>query len=288
MIRLLESLCPMFTRVLVFLCLIFTLDLQAATIEVVSIPSAKMGKSISATIILPDAYAEGDGRFPVTYLLHGAGDTHAKWNAETDVAALADEYGMMMVCPDGGRTSWFIDSPIDPSYQYETHVADECVQFVDAHYRTRADRSSRAICGLSMGGHGALFLAIRHPNTFGTSVALSGGLDLRPFPENWDIKKRIGSITDYPENWEKYSVINLAKQLKDTELNISIDCGRNDFFLKVNRALHQQLLDDGISHVYQEHSGGHGWDYWRAAIKRQIPYVATQFKNASLDQCAIE
>ncbi|MGZ0655606.1 alpha/beta hydrolase [Coraliomargarita sp. W4R72] len=270
----------MITRVSVFLCVFLSLGLQAATVEVVSIPSAKMGKSIPATIILPDAYADGDGLFPVTYLLHGAGGTHAGWNAQTNVAALADRYGMVIVCPDGGRTSWYIDSPVDASYQYETHVAVECVEFVDTHYRTRAERGGRAIAGLSMGGHGALFLAIRHRDTFSTSVVLSGGVDLRPFPNNWDIKKRIGSISEFPANWEQYSVINLAKQLKDTELNIAIDCGRDDFFLKVNRELHQQLLDDGISHVYQEHAGAHNWDYWRAAIQRQIPYIAAQFNRA--------
>jgi S-formylglutathione hydrolase FrmB len=268
----------MMTRVTAFFCILFSLGLQAATVEVINIPSAKMEKSIPATIILPDAYAEGEAQFPVTYLLHGAGGSYAGWNAQTNIAELADQYNMVIVCPDGGRTSWYIDSPIDPTYQYETYVADECVDFIDANYRTRANSGSRAIAGLSMGGHGALFLAIRHRDTFGTSVVLSGGVDLRPFPEKWDIKKRIGSISDYPENWEQYSVINLAKQLKDTELNISIDCGRDDFFIPVNRALHIQLLNDGISHVYQEHAGRHNWDYWSAAIQRQIPYIAVQFQ----------
>lgn len=270
----------MILRISIFICILFTLGLPAATVEVVSIPSAKMGKAVPATVILPDAYADGDGRFPVLYLLHGAGGSHAGWNAQTGIAALADTYGMVIVCPDGGRTSWYIDSPIDASYQYETHVADECVQFIDANYRTRANRGARALCGLSMGGHGALYLAIRHRKTFSTSVVLSGGVDLRPFPDNWDIKKRIGSIATHPQNWETHSVINLAKQLRDTELNIVIDCGRNDFFLRVNRELHFQLLEDGISHLYEEHSGGHNWDYWKRAIERQVPYIATQFKNA--------
>jgi S-formylglutathione hydrolase FrmB len=265
-----------------FLCLsiLFSLGLQAATVEVVRIPSAKMDKAIPATVILPDAYAEGDERFPVTYLLHGAGGSHAGWNARTDIAALADAHRMLIVCPDGGHTSWYFDSPIDPAYQYETHVAVECVQYIDAHYRTRAERNARAICGLSMGGHGALFLAIRHRETFSTSVVLSGGVDIRPFPDNWGIKLRLGPISTHAQHWDEYTVINQAKQLQDTELNIVLDCGRNDFFLGVNRALHLQLLEDGISHLYEEHAGGHNWAYWNAAIARQIPYIATQFQKA--------
>jgi S-formylglutathione hydrolase FrmB len=262
------------------LFLLASLSLQAATIEVVQIPSAKMDTGIPATVILPDSYSNNQSQLPVLYLLHGAGGSHVGWNAQTRIAELADEYEMMIVCPDGGVTSWYFDSPIDPTYQYETHVAEECVQFVDEHYRTRADRSGRAIAGLSMGGHGALFLAIRHRDTFSTSIVMSGGVDIRPFPNAWEIAKRIGSMSEYPQNWERYSVINQAKQLKDGDLNIVIDCGRDDFFIGVNRALHQQLLEDGISHLYEEHAGAHNWDYWKASIERQIPYVATQFKAA--------
>jgi S-formylglutathione hydrolase FrmB len=270
----------MCAHLLIFLSILLSLGLEAAIVEVVGIPSDKMDKVIPATVILPEVYADGDEHFPVTYLLHGAGGSHADWHARTEIAALADAYQMVVVCPDGGHTSWYLDSPIDPAYQYETHVALECVQFVDSRYRTRADRSARAIAGLSMGGHGALFLAIRHRDTFSTSVVLSGGVDIRPFPNNWGIKLRIGSIATHPQNWDKYTVINQAKQLKDAELNIVLDCGRSDFFLEVNRALHQQLLEGGISHVYEEHAGGHNWHYWQRAIERQIPYIATQFQNA--------
>ena len=78
----------MITRVSVCFFVLLSLSLQAATVEVVSIPSPKMGKSIPATIILPDAYGDGDERFPVTYLLHGAGGSHAGWDAQADIAAV--------------------------------------------------------------------------------------------------------------------------------------------------------------------------------------------------------
>jgi S-formylglutathione hydrolase FrmB len=132
-----------------------------------------------------------------------------------------------------------------------------------------------------MGGHGALYLAIRNPEVFGTSVAISAGVDIRPFPDNWNIKNRLGNINDYPENWEANTVINLAKQLKDNDITIVIDCGRDDFFINVNRALHMQLLKDGVSHIYEEHAGGHNMTYWKASIERQIPYISTQFKQAA-------
>lgn len=252
---------------------------HASTVETITVPSKKMGRDIPVSVILPDAYKDGSRRYPVLYLLHGAGDTHRKWIDKTVIETLADTYGMIMVCPDGGRTSWYFDSPIDPTYQYETFVAKECVAHIDQNYRTKAQRAYRALAGNSMGGHGALFLAIRHSDVFSVAVPLSGGVDIRPFPEKWDIKKRIGDIETHPENWETYTVINQAKALKDGDLAISIDCGSEDFFIGVNRALHKQLLEAGVRHGYTEMPGGHTWGYWNAAIQRQILFIDQQFQK---------
>ena len=253
----------------------------AAKVEVIQVPSAKMEKKIPATVILPDAYFERESeKFPVLYLLHGAGGNHGSWNQSTQCAQLVDKYEFIILCPDGGSTSWYYDSPIDPAYQYETHVAEECVQYMDQNYRTRANRGARAISGMSMGGHGAMYLAIRHPDTFGTSICLMGGVDIRPFPNNWEIKKRLGEIGTHRKNWEEHTVINQARKLKDEQIKIVLDCGRGDFFLQVNRALHMQLLQDGISHIYEEHEGVHNWQFCKDAIERQFPYIATQFAKA--------
>lgn len=263
----------------ILLATVIGLAAQASTIETIEVHSEKMGRNIPVSVILPDAYEEGAQRYPVLYLLHGAGDTHRKWIDKTVIEELADTYGIIMVCPDGGRTSWYFDSPIDPSYQYETFVAKECVAHIDQNYRTKAQRNYRALTGNSMGGHGTLFLAIRHSDVFSVAVPLSGGVDIRPFPSKWDIKKRIGEIETHPENWEQYTVINQAKELEPDELAISIDCGSEDFFIEVNRALHTQLLEAGIKHGYTEMPGGHNWGYWNEAIQRQMHFIHKQFQK---------
>ena len=126
---------------------------NAAKVEVIEVPSAKMEKKIPAIVIFPDAYSERESeKFPVLYLLHGAGGNHASWNQSTQCAQLADKYEFIILCPDGGSTSWYYDSPIDP-IQYagntspamdmvwesvnKTHVAEECVQYMDQNYRTK-------------------------------------------------------------------------------------------------------------------------------------------------------
>jgi len=88
---------------------------------------------------------------------------------------MADRYGAIIVTPDGGVDSWYFDSPVDPTYRYETFVTQELIPYIDKLYKTVADRSGRAIAGLSMGGHGALYLAIRHQELFAAAGSMSGG-----------------------------------------------------------------------------------------------------------------
>ena len=258
------------------------LSSYAATVKSLSITSEKMGKMVPALIILPDVYEEQvNRRFPVLYLLHGAGGNYATWNQSPIPGQLADQYGIIIACPDGGITSWYLDSPIDPTFQYETFIARECVDFIDAHYRTRTNRLSRATCGFSMGGHGALYLAIRHPDRFGIATSISGGVDIRPFSRHWDLAKRLGDPAEFAENWETHTLINQAKTLKPGTLCMSFECGTNDFFIGVNRALHQQLNNDGIVHTYAEHPGAHTGIYALSALKRQAAFIADHFSTES-------
>lgn len=252
---------------------------QAATVQTVSIHSKKMDKDIPASVILPDAYTNSTGAYPVLYLLHGVGGNYKNWPENLDIEQFADQYDIVMCCPDGDKASWYFDSPIDPGSQYETFVAKECVEYMDKNFRTLTNRSERAICGLSMGGHGALFLAIRHRDVFASAVGLSAGADIRPFSDAWGIKDRIGDIATHKDNWEQLTVMNVAKDLKDGDLAISLDCGTRDFFLDVNRKLHEQLQQNGIQHEYCEHSGRHSWKYWNQAIARQIHFIARQFRK---------
>jgi S-formylglutathione hydrolase FrmB len=182
------------------------------------------------------------------------------------------------VCPDGAKTSWYIDSPIDPSFQYETYISHELVNYVDNTFNTQTDKSSRAIMGLSMGGFGAFYLAIRNTNVFSAAISTSGAFDLRPFPNNWDIAKRIGKQTEYPANWENYSVVNMAGLLKGKSLALFFDIGVDDFFYNGNKEFHQTLQSMQIPHNYLEMSGGHTLEYWQKSINYHFVFLDEHFK----------
>jgi S-formylglutathione hydrolase FrmB len=185
----------------------------------------------------------------------------------------------MIVCPDGGYGSWYLDSPIDPASKYETYISSEVPDYIDAHYPTIKDRKARAITGLSMGGHGGLFLGFRHADEFGACGSMSGGVDLRPFAKNWEISKRIGDSTSFPVNWHDYSVISVIEKKTADSLAIIFDCGTEDFFYPVNHQLHEKMLALKIPHEYIERPGKHDWAYWGNAVQYQLLFFKNYFRQ---------
>ncbi|HEY6901113.1 MAG TPA: alpha/beta hydrolase family protein [Puia sp.] len=265
------------------LFLLLTLQSFAARVDTILVHSTSMNKEVKCLIIQPTVAAGSNTtpRYPALYLLHGWAGNHAQWiKTAPQLQQEADQFGSLIICPDGGYDSWYFDSPLDSTVRYETFMTKELLPYIDSHYPTIPDRAHRAITGLSMGGHGALFLSIRHKELFGAAGATSGGVDLRPFPESWNIKKDLGTITEHPENWEKYSDITVADQLRNGELKIIFDCGTSDVFSAVNRQFHQKLLDKKIDHDYIERPGGHNGAYWKNSIDYQVLFFS-KFFNAS-------
>jgi S-formylglutathione hydrolase FrmB len=240
--------------------------------------SNAMSKDIKAIVISPEGSKDAEQRYPVVYLLHGHGGAYDHWLKEVPLLKeMVDQFQMIIVCPDGGIGSWYWDSPVDPAFRYETYIAQELVQQIDAHYPTIADRKGRAITGLSMGGHGALYLAFRHQEVFGAAGSMAGGVDIRPFPLQWDMAKRLGSQAEHPDRWEQHTVINMLHLLTPRSLALFIDCGTEDFFFKVNEQLHQKLSERNIPHTYLTRPGGHNWDYWRMGIPFQLQFYRQFF-----------
>ena len=182
--------------------------------------------------------------------------------------------------PGWWKYKWYFDSPLDSSMRYETYIAQELLPWVDKHYRTIAHKRGRAITGLSMGGHGALYLTLRHQGLWGAAGSMSGGVDIRPFPNSWDLSKRLGKYAKYPQNWEQNTVINMLHLLDKQAPALIIDCGVDDFFYTVNKNLHQAMLLRNIRHDYIERPGKHDWDYWANAVKYQVLYFAEFFQKS--------
>lgn len=248
-----------------------------AKVDTVSTYSVSMKKNIKSVVITPDDY-ETD--IPVVYLLHGYSGNYKSWISKIpSLQTYADRYQLMIVCPDGDFSSWYFDSPEQPNIKYETYVASELPQWIDKHYKTIKNRKGRAITGLSMGGHGAFYLAFKHQDVYSIAGSMSGGVDLRPFPENWDIAKRLGSYAENPKRWEEHSVINMTYLLRPNSLALIFSCGTDDFFYDVNKNLHEKLLLNNIPHTFISAPGGHTWEFWENALKYEMEFIHTHFEK---------
>ena len=266
---------------ILFVLLIFSYSsyVSAAKVDTVLTYSPGMKKNIKAVVVTPNTYNKST-EFPVFYLLHGYSGNFGSWVKDMPATiALADTHQMIIVCPDGGFSGWFFDSPVDSTFRYETYISGELVPWIDRNYKTIASRKGRAISGLSMGGHGGLFLGFRHQDVFGACGSMSGGVDIRPFPNNWDISKRLGVQSQNPENWENHTVINQLHLLTPKSVKIIIDCGTEDFFYDVNLRLHNELKYRNIPHDFISRPGGHDREYWDNAIKYQALFFAEYFKS---------
>jgi S-formylglutathione hydrolase FrmB len=262
------------------LFLLFTiLVVKGATVDTITTYSPSMDKRIKAVVIIPMNY-ENLGKWPVAYLLHGYSGNYADWLIKApDLKKYADLYNMIIVCPDGGFSSWYFDSKVDPTMKYETYISSELIRAIDLKYKTIPTKGGRAIAGFSMGGHGALYLAFRHQDVFGVVGSSSGGVDLSPFVGNWDISKRLGEFDTFSDQWENNSVINMTDMLTEKSLSIIFDCGTEDFFYSVNLALHEKLQKNHISHDFISRPGGHTAEYWANAIKYQLLFMSDYFNR---------
>ena len=274
-------------------------------VDTVTVWSQSMHKPIKNVVILPATYNQQDTtrHWPVVYLLHGFRGRYDTWINKTQPALpeAASHMGEIIVCPDGGFSSWYWDSPIDSTMRYETYITQELIPAIDSLYQTRPSRKGRAITGYSMGGHGALYLALRHPSLFGACGSMSGGVALAPFPKNWDIEKRIGPCLENPQRWEEYSVmgqlwravpfndrsrevaglpsVDPSSELQAGQLAIFIDCGTEDYFYNVNMRLHEELLYRNVPHEFIIRPGRHTHNYWRHAVEFHLLFFRDFFNQ---------
>ncbi len=280
-------------------------------------------------VYLPRGYDGSSRRFPVIYMLHGLGGDETNWLKHGDLQRTADGLGLaaIVVMPDGDA-SFYVDAqasepiadclakkpawnPSEPatSYcvktpRYESYIVKDLVQDVDGHYRSLADKSSRGIGGLSMGGFGALDLGLRHPDSFGAIASHSGLASLLYVgPHPYDAAKvRHADSADawgagYPSamrdhvrgifgssisNWRDHDPVTLAGKIGADGPKIYIDCGTEDDFKFQDQAseLHDVLVKRGHEHAFALVPGHHLFDLWKARLPESLRFFAKALRSS--------
>ncbi len=169
---------------------------QGVIKESLKLKSAILGKEVEYSLYLPPDYDQSNRKYPVLYLLHGYSDDETGWTQFGEVKSIADKQlqlqqmtSMIIAMPDAG-VSWYINSA-DGKVKWEDFFIKEYIPHIETTYRARTEKHYRAIAGLSMGGHGTMIMALKHPDLFSAAAPLSAGIFTREeliamSSENWD------------------------------------------------------------------------------------------------------
>lgn len=308
-----------------YLLLVFTTSVQAQDdqlpaaapippgLETVEFYSPAVDRTMKFDIVLPPDYAESDKRYPTLYLLHGFMQNYTIWGRNLAASFYARNVGdLILVLPDGGN-SWFVNyarSDDGQTNNWEDHIIEDVISYVDANYRTEARREGRAISGLSMGGFGAYALGLRHPDMFvsigSTSGALSyarsaaaairAGIDRTPAPRDpvsqaqiESADKFISQIVAIPgfstqdertpqgvdfvtaEQAEAYDPFTIIYNVPRSEMpHLYMDSGTDDGLIAEARELAQLLMVNNVPFDYMQSRGRHNSEYWRRSIGHML------------------
>lgn len=237
--------------------------------------SQSIQKQDSLQVVLPD----GDGPFPVLYLLHGLSDDCTMWLRQTRLERYATGRRMIIVMPDTHRF-WYVNDPRPGGLRYEDHIVHDVVGTVERTFPAVGNRNGRAVAGLSMGGYGAVMLVLRHSEMFCAAVSHSGALGFARAGKTFD-RSDLNSMAAALQG-QGYDLFEMARQLAGKcRPALRLDCGTEDRLIEHNREFHGLLQELDVKHEYEEFPGGHDWDYWDAHVPQTLNFVQRQFDNAS-------
>jgi S-formylglutathione hydrolase FrmB len=256
--------------------------------------SAAMKAEVGYNICLPPQYdKDTKQRFPVIYYLHGyEGHESSYLDYAKYWRDAVQRFGpVILVFVNGGETSFFSDSP-DGKIAAETLLVKELVPHLDTTYRTATNAAGRSLHGYSMGGFGALKLAFKHPDTFGSAVAYGATL-----ADAAEFKKHLGKVFSemfgndakrFADN-DPFTLAERNAEKIRSHVAIHIVVGSKDDFLERHRALHSKFQQLKIPHGYEEIRGaGHNKDdLYKPAALRALQFSLQRFDSTpsrSLDK----
>jgi len=252
----------------------------------ITLHSAALGRETNYIAITPRRMEPGRA-YPVLFLLHGAHGAYNNWIDRTPLLTIHDGRPLIVILPDGGRFGWYTDSATKPMDRYETFMTTDLIADVAARFPTVRGREGRGIAGLSMGGHGALSLAARHPELYSSASSLSGILHLEnhadpvPHARQWHLNEAFGRYADNPEAWKEHSVYDLVDRFADADVALLFDTGTSDQTGAATdaRQVDERLTNRAIVHTYREYPGAHNWAYWGDHVGEHFGFHLKNFED---------
>ena len=250
--------------------------------------SKALNKRVGVNVLLPEdnkmenTIGLGDIKgYKTLYLFHGLSGNRTDWMRRTSIERYVEKYDIAVVMPEVDR-SWYTDTAYGANYF--TFVAKELPEVCRGYFNGMSDkREDNFVAGLSMGGYGALKVALTYPDKFGGCVSLSGSLDITR-------KNRVVNLAEWRSifDFDMESALELegsehdlyALVRKNHEQGIKfpqmyIWCGTEDnpYLLKSNQNFHALLNELDIEHFYKESEGDHSWKWWDFHIQDALRFL---------------
>jgi enterochelin esterase family protein len=250
-----------------------TKDVPHGAVSTVTYYSKSLGRFRRMHIYTPPGYETSSEKYPIFYLLHGAGDCDDSWTSVGRAGFIIDNLiaskkakPMVIVMPAGHTAPLNADPPRTPGFNYDDFVKDfvgDIMPYAETHYRVLRDQKHRAIAGLSMGGAQTLEVAVPHADQFAyVGVFSSGVIGIVPIAGR-------ASIPAANVSWEQQHLAALDNRAarKDWKL-FWFSTGKEDFLLNTTKATVEMFQKHGYSPMFQESAGAHTWTNWREYLNQ--------------------
>jgi enterochelin esterase family protein len=245
-------------------------DVPHGSVTRVYYHSKSLGRLRRMHVYTPPGYETNTEKYPVFYLLHGAGDCDDSWTSVGRANFILDNLiaarkakPMIVVMPAGHTGPFRFDAPPAPgssnplgNARFEDDLIHDIMPFIDSRYRVLSGREHRAIAGLSMGGAQTLNTAFRRPKDFAYVGVFSSAI-----------------LFGRAEEWEKQHEEGLKDEAKKGLKLFWFATGKQDFLLNRTRESVELFRRHGFDPVYQETEGGHTWIVWRQYLNEFAPQL---------------
>ena len=244
--------------------------------------SPALQRNMQYRVFLPENFK--GARLPVAYLLHGGDGTFRDWSNYSNVSRFAAD-GWLLVMPQGDY-SYYTNAVARPRDRYEDYIVTDLPADVERRFPALSDRSSRAIVGVSMGGFGAVKLALQHPDKYAFAGGVSSAIDVPRRAFTW---RRLNQSRAYREifgpdgsDTRRANDPFVLAQLADPQRTpyFYLTCGRLEGLLAANRQFSALLRKRGIPHEFHEVPGGHNWEQWNNRLADLFESLGQHLKAA--------
>lgn len=237
--------------------------------------SEVLGAQTSMNVIIPQNYsADKNYKYPVMYLLHGLSDDHTIWMRRTSIERYVDGMGLAVIMPNVSR-SFYAD--MEYGYKYWTFISEELPAIVQSFFPISDKREDTFAAGLSMGGYGAMKLALNHPEKFAAAASMSSAVDpvtcmeLGIYPEFNIVYGEKGNVKG--SNSDLFYLAEKVTLSDEPKPMLFQCCGTEDFLYEANIRFRDHCRKLPLNHTYEEEPGSHNWGYWDMKIQSVLKWL---------------